>query len=148
MYNMEIYCTRPYCIENPYWTPHLRRLVHYGFSIQYRLVQYLSILYITLYNNLLILYVSDSVLQCNKHNSYWYGVQYQDRQTALGSWYGPVENDIDLASGSGNIISTGPFHDHWAVCISCYYILSSNKGIFAWPIWPEVNCPYLHIPGK
>ena len=20
MYNMEIYCTRPYCIENPYWT--------------------------------------------------------------------------------------------------------------------------------
>ena len=54
MYNMEIYCTRPYCIENPYWTPHLRRLVHYGFSIQYRLVQYLSILYIALYNNLLI----------------------------------------------------------------------------------------------
>ena len=51
MYNMEIYCTRPYCIENPYWT---RRLVQYGFSIQYRLVQYISILYITLYNNLLI----------------------------------------------------------------------------------------------
>jgi hypothetical protein len=38
-----------------------------------------------------MLYVSDSGLQCNKHNSYWYGVQYQDRQTALGSWYGPVE---------------------------------------------------------
>jgi hypothetical protein len=38
-----------------------------------------------------ILYVSDSDLQCNKHNSYLYRVQYQDRQTALGSWYGPVE---------------------------------------------------------
>jgi len=38
-----------------------------------------------------MLYVSDSGLQCNKHNSYWYGVQYQYRQTALGSWYGPVE---------------------------------------------------------
>ena len=38
MYNMEIYCTRPYCIEN-------------GFSIQYRLVQYISILCIALYNN-------------------------------------------------------------------------------------------------
>ena len=25
-----------------------------------------------------------------------------------------------------------------------YYILSSNKGIFVWPIWPEVNCPYFH----
>ena len=41
MHNMEIYCTR---------------LVQYGFSIQYRLVQYLSILYIILYNNLLILH--------------------------------------------------------------------------------------------
>ena len=50
MYNMERYCTRPYCIENPHWT-RCRR-----FSIQYRLVQYLSILYITLYNNLLLLY--------------------------------------------------------------------------------------------
>ena len=29
-----------------------------------------------------------------------------------------------------------------------YYILSSNKGIFVWPIWPEVNCPYFHTPGK
>ena len=37
-----------------------------------------------------ILYVSDSDLQCNKHNSYLYRVQYQDIQTALGSWYGPV----------------------------------------------------------
>ena len=46
MYNMEIYC-----IENLYWT---RR--QYGFSIQYRRVQYISILYITLYNNLLLLY--------------------------------------------------------------------------------------------
>ena len=43
MYNMEIYCTRPDCIEN-------------GFSIQYRLVQYTSILCIVLYNNLLILH--------------------------------------------------------------------------------------------
>jgi hypothetical protein len=42
-----------------------------------------------------ILYVSDSGLQCNKHNSYWYGVQYQGRQTALDrgtgqwKWYCP-----------------------------------------------------------
>jgi hypothetical protein len=56
MYNMEIYCTRPYCIENLYWTRRLRRLVQYGSSIQYRLVQYISILYIPLYNNLLLLY--------------------------------------------------------------------------------------------
>ena len=32
----------------------LRGSVQYGFSIQYILVQYLSILYITLYNNLLL----------------------------------------------------------------------------------------------
>jgi hypothetical protein len=32
--------------------------------------------------------------------------------------------------------------------IIIYYILSSNKGIFVWPIWPEVNCPYVHTPGK
>ena len=38
-----------------------------------------------------ILYVSDSGRQCNKYNSYWNRVQYQDRQTALESWYGPVE---------------------------------------------------------
>jgi hypothetical protein len=41
--------------------------------------------------NKFILYLSDYGLQCNKHNSYWYGVQYQDRQTSLGSWYGSVE---------------------------------------------------------
>ena len=29
-----------------------------------------------------------------------------------------------------------------------YYIFSSNKGIFARSIWPEVNCPYFHTPGK
>jgi hypothetical protein len=28
-----------------------------------------------------------------------------------------------------------------------YYILSSNKGIFVWPIWPEVNSIFSH-PGK
>ena len=38
---------------------------------------------------LTILYVSDSGLQCNKHNGYCYQVQYQDRQTDLGSWYQP-----------------------------------------------------------
>ena len=32
--------------------------------------------------------------------------------------------------------------------IGIYYILSSNKGIFVWPIWPEVNCPYFYTPGK
>ena len=32
-----------------------------------------------------ILCVSD----CNKQNGYWYGGQYQDRHTALGSWYEP-----------------------------------------------------------
>jgi hypothetical protein len=45
MYNMERYCTRPYCIENPYFMK--TRILR--FSIQYGLVQYLSILYITLY---------------------------------------------------------------------------------------------------
>ena len=33
---------------------------------------------------------------------------------------------------------------HIASNIILYYILSSNKGICAWPIWPEVNCPYFH----
>jgi hypothetical protein len=48
MYNMERYC--------------MRRLVQYGFSIQYRLVQYLSILYITLYNDLFIIQLKWSIL--------------------------------------------------------------------------------------
>jgi hypothetical protein len=59
MYNMEIYCTSLYCIENPYWT---RRLVQYRFSIQYRRVQYISILYITLYNDLFIIQLKWSIL--------------------------------------------------------------------------------------
>ena len=42
-------------------------------------------------------------LQCNKHNSYWYGGQYQDIQTALGSWYGLVE--MILASPPAQAIS-------------------------------------------
>jgi hypothetical protein len=52
MYNMEIYCTSLYCIENPYWTRSRRRRVQYRFSIQYGRVQYISIFYITLYNDL------------------------------------------------------------------------------------------------
>jgi hypothetical protein len=32
--------------------------------------------------------------------------------------------------------------------IRVYYILSSNKGIFVSPIWPEVNCPHFHTPGR
>jgi hypothetical protein len=60
MYNMEIYCTRPYCIENLYWARRLRSLlVQYRFSIQY-----LSILYISLYNNLLLLKSSSLKKNC------------------------------------------------------------------------------------
>jgi hypothetical protein len=33
-----------------------------------------------------------------------------------------------------------------AAFILAYYILSSNKGIFVWQIWPEVNCPYFFTP--
>jgi hypothetical protein len=29
--------------------------------------------------------------------------------------------------------------------IYIYYILSSNKGIFAWPIWPEVSCLSINL---
>ena len=36
----------------------------------------------------------------------------------------------------------------WIIYIRCYYILSSNKGILVWPIWPEVNCLYFNTPGK
>ena len=53
MYNMERYFTNLYCIENLYW---MRRRVQYRFSIQYGRVQYISILYITLYNDLFIIY--------------------------------------------------------------------------------------------
>ena len=37
---------------------------------------------------------------------------------------------------------------HFISYTAHYYILSSNKGIFVWPIWPEVNSPYCHTPGK
>ena len=53
---------RVYCIENPYWTRRRRRRVQYGFSIQYGRVQYLSILYITLYNDLFIIQLKLSIL--------------------------------------------------------------------------------------
>jgi hypothetical protein len=39
-----------------------RRLVQYGFSIQYGRVQYISILYITLYNDLFIIQLKWSIL--------------------------------------------------------------------------------------
>jgi len=66
-----------------------------------------------------ILCTSDSGLQCNKHNSYWYGVQYQDRQTALGSLYGPWNWYFPRLRLS-NIISTGSYHDPWTACTSWY----------------------------
>ena len=40
-------------------------------------------------------------------------------------------------------------HLYFNLNIWYYYLLhTSNKGIFVWPIWPEVNCPYFHTPGK
>jgi hypothetical protein len=62
MYTMERYCTSLYCIENPHWTRCLWRRVQYGFSIQYRRVLYISILYITLYNDLFIIQLKLSIL--------------------------------------------------------------------------------------
>ena len=55
MYNMERYCTSLYCIENLYWTRLRRRRVQYTFSIEYGRVQYISILYIALYDDLFII---------------------------------------------------------------------------------------------
>jgi hypothetical protein len=38
------------------------------------------------------------------YNSNWYGGQYQDIQTALGSWYGPVEMFRTTTQGSLSIL--------------------------------------------
>jgi hypothetical protein len=79
-----------------------------------------------------ILYVSDSGLQCNKHNSYLYRVQYQDRQTALGSWYGPVEmilHSIPARAIPFSLVRTTTLeqsvYPDIALHISNYYIDSS-----------------------
>jgi hypothetical protein len=45
-----------------------------------------------------------------------------------------------------NILYLSIFIYIFEVNMSFYYILSSNKGICVWPIWPEVNCPYFHTP--
>ena len=58
MYNMEKYCTRLYCIENPYWTRHSSNT-----DFQYNTDSYnifLSILYITLNNNLLLFKIMEN----------------------------------------------------------------------------------------
>ena len=58
-------------------------------------------------------------LQLDKHNSYWYREQYQDLQTALGSWYEPWNRYFTR-------LRLGKYHFHcfvprpWAVCISWY----------------------------
>jgi hypothetical protein len=72
------------------------------------------------------------------YNSYWYGGQYQDRQTTQGPWYGSVEMILPetkhylvlimnfllhyghSSSVSGSIISTDPYHGPWVVCLSWY----------------------------
>ena len=38
------------------------------------------------------------------YNSNWYGGEYQDIQTALGSWYGPVEMFRTTTQGSLSIL--------------------------------------------
>ena len=44
-------------------------------------------------------------LKYNKENRYWYRGQYQDKQTVLMARGADRENDIYLASSSGNIFS-------------------------------------------
>ena len=75
--------------------------------------------------------MSDSGLHGNKHNSYWYGVQYQDRQTAFVSWYGPVEMILPLPPAiSFPLVRTTPLgqsvYSDIALHISNYYIITLN----------------------
>ena len=55
-----------------------------------------------------ILCVLDSGLHCNKNNSYWYGGQYQNRQTALVFWYEPWNWYFPRPR-------LGKYHFHWSV---------------------------------
>ena len=66
MYNMERYRTRPYCIENPYWTRRLQHLVQYGFSIQY--VQTRTIFFHIVHNTVYFCYFV-TLLFCPLHQS-------------------------------------------------------------------------------
>ena len=59
-----------------------------------------------------------------------------------------MRNIIKKKNTTTVIVTQGEVNYYISVIITYYYILSSNKGIFVWPIWPEVNCPYFHIPGK
>ena len=63
--------------------------------------------------------VSDSGHQCNKYNSYWYGVQYQDWETALGSWY-RLWNWYFPRLRLGQYYVYWSLPDSWAICISWY----------------------------
>jgi hypothetical protein len=47
-------------------------------------------------------------LQFNKHNSYWYRGQYQDIQTAPGSWYRPWNRYFPC-------LRLGQYNFHWSV---------------------------------
>ena len=48
--------------------------------------------------------VKQHSFQIMLYNSNWYGGQYQDIQTALGSWYGPVEMFRTTTQGSLSIL--------------------------------------------
>jgi len=61
--------------------------------------------------------VSDSGLPCNEHNVADMEDNIRIDRLLLGHGKNH-ETDISLASGSVNFISTGPYHDPWAFCIS------------------------------
>jgi hypothetical protein len=71
-------------------------------------------------------------LQFNKHNSYWYREQYQDIQTALGSWYRPWNRYFPR-------LWLGKYHFHCSVprTLGSLYILilpSISVTIIAWQV--------------
>jgi hypothetical protein len=75
-------------------------------------------------------------LQFNKHNSYLYRGQYQDIQTALGSWYGPWNRCFPR-------LRFGQYHFHWYVPrpLNSLYIL----------ILPSISVTIIEVytkPGK
>jgi hypothetical protein len=56
-----------------------------------------------------ILYMSDSGLQCNKHNSYWYRVQYQDRVNIVKK-NTPIKQCVRTLLLDSKVYSSNPTH--------------------------------------
>ena len=93
-----------------------------------------------------ILYVSDSGLQCKKHNSYWYRVQYKDRQTPTRATSFPLVRTTTLGHSVYPDIALHISNYYINIVLYSIMLLYDHSKWYRFQFWwHDIYCFHVHM---